>query len=112
VLPEHRHAAGEYEVEAARRIDERQPRVEREVEVVIRLLSSRAQLSERSPRLTVERELRDQRAALRLVDQDRLAGELHRPDAVQDDRIEGDTRDFLRRQREAGQAAAARGERL
>src|SRR4051812_4488852 len=77
------------------------------MDVGVTLLPRRAQLSERALRLAVQRQLRHERAGLRLVDQDAVAGELDRADAVEDERVERDPRDLAVLQGEAAEPAAA-----
>ena len=68
VLAEHRHAGSEDEVEAAGRVDERQARIEREVHVRIRFLSGRPKIPKVRTGVPWIAQLRDERAAFRLVD--------------------------------------------
>jgi len=112
VLAEQRHAGEKDEIEPAGRIDQRQAGVHRQVDIRIRLLARRPEAAERPPRRAVEGELGDERAALRLVDEDGPPGVLHRPDAVQHHRFERQPRHVPPRQREAAEPAARRGKGL
>src|SRR5262249_23232828 len=89
-------------------IDERQADVERGVQRAIVLVSGPPELAKTSNGQAGHRILGDERAGVRLRQQDRPAGVLQRSDAVQHEAVERDSRPWLAGGREAADAKTGR----
>ena len=110
--PEHRGAGLEDEVEPSPRVHEGQSRVERQVDVAVRFVTGLPERAERAADDPLDGVLGHERACLGLVDEDRPAAVLQRPDAVQHHAVERHAGRRAARDREPTEQRAARSEEL
>ena len=99
-------------VEPARRIDKRQPRIHRDVQLAIVLESGGSQPADAALRVAAGRVLGEERSALGMTDEQRAAGVLDRARAIQHQVVDRDACGWLARKKEAGHACALRVEGL